>query len=271
MVIQPLLVAYGAGTNSTAMLVGLHERGERPDAIVFADTGGERLETYAHVESMRQWCARVSFPDIVTVRHQSKEFGAETLEATSLRTGSLPSIAYGYRACSTKWKRDPQNAWARVWTPAVEAWSRGERVVKLIGFDADEPQRATRSDAASASDPTDFKRYTLRYPLIEWGWGREECVDAIARAGLRQPGKSSCFFCPMSKPREVLDLRDTAPDLFARALAIEDGARPFFGSIRGLGSRFSWRDLTEAEARQTRLFGEMPCGCYDGDDDGGAA
>ena len=35
------IVSYGGGTNSTAMLVGLWERGERPDAIVFADTGGE--------------------------------------------------------------------------------------------------------------------------------------------------------------------------------------------------------------------------------------
>ena len=44
------VVSYGSGTNSTAMLVGLHERGEKPDLILFADTGGERPDTYRHKE-----------------------------------------------------------------------------------------------------------------------------------------------------------------------------------------------------------------------------
>lgn len=34
-----MMVSYGGGTNSTAMLIGMVERGERPDAILFADTG----------------------------------------------------------------------------------------------------------------------------------------------------------------------------------------------------------------------------------------
>ena len=46
------VVSYGAGTNSTAMLIGLHERGERPDLILFADTGGERPETYRHRDAV---------------------------------------------------------------------------------------------------------------------------------------------------------------------------------------------------------------------------
>jgi argininosuccinate synthase len=35
------ILAYGGGVNSTAMIVGMIERGERADAVVFADTGGE--------------------------------------------------------------------------------------------------------------------------------------------------------------------------------------------------------------------------------------
>jgi len=42
------VVSFGGGTNSTAMLVGMWERGERPDAILFADTGGEKPHTYQH-------------------------------------------------------------------------------------------------------------------------------------------------------------------------------------------------------------------------------
>lgn len=36
----PLVVAYGMGVDSTALLVGLHQRGLRPDLILFADVLG---------------------------------------------------------------------------------------------------------------------------------------------------------------------------------------------------------------------------------------
>jgi 3'-phosphoadenosine 5'-phosphosulfate sulfotransferase (PAPS reductase)/FAD synthetase len=38
-------VSFGAGVDSTAMLVALRAAGIRPDVITFADTGGERPET----------------------------------------------------------------------------------------------------------------------------------------------------------------------------------------------------------------------------------
>ena len=36
------MVAYGLGVDSTAMLIGLAQRGIRPDLILFADVGGEK-------------------------------------------------------------------------------------------------------------------------------------------------------------------------------------------------------------------------------------
>ena len=40
------VVAYGGGTNSTAMLVGMYEKGIPVDLILFADPGGEQPYTY---------------------------------------------------------------------------------------------------------------------------------------------------------------------------------------------------------------------------------
>jgi hypothetical protein len=37
-----LVVAYGLGVDSTAMLIGLQHRGIRPDLIFFADVGAEK-------------------------------------------------------------------------------------------------------------------------------------------------------------------------------------------------------------------------------------
>lgn len=53
--IAPLVVSYGMGVDSTALLVGLAARGIRPDAILFADTGAERPETYAYLAPFNRW------------------------------------------------------------------------------------------------------------------------------------------------------------------------------------------------------------------------
>jgi len=251
------VVAYGGGTNSTALLVGMWERGERPDLILFADTGGERPHTYSHIEAVTEWCKTVGFPGILIVRHRDKAGLELTLEQRCLDKQAIPSIAYGFKSCSEKHKIRPQNAYLRSWGPAIAAWKRGEPVVKLIGYDADETRRAKDFDD---------KRYTPRYPLIEWDWGREECVEAIARAGLPQPGKSACFFCPSSKKREVLELAEQYPELAARAVAMEKNAD--LHTIKGLGRSYSWGDLIASDQAQQKLIldntQEIPCGCYDG-------
>ena len=55
-------VGFGAGTNSTAMLIGMHERGIKPDFILFSDTGGERPHTYEHVEEVNEWQESIGWP-----------------------------------------------------------------------------------------------------------------------------------------------------------------------------------------------------------------
>lgn len=231
------VVSYGAGTNSTAMLVGLHERGERPDLILFANTGGEWPETYQHRDTVSDWCKSVGFPRIVTVAEE------KDLETDCLNRAALPGIAYGFKSCSDHYKIRPQKRWLKQ-QGIAEPWF-------WVGIDAGETHRATKAET--------------RYPLIEWDWGRDECVDAIARAGLPQPGKSACFFCPSSKPREILELKRKHPDLLARALAMEANAE--LTSVKGLGRSFAWSDLIKYDEAQLDLFGhtpEIPCGCFDG-------
>ena len=182
--------AYGGGTNSTAMLVELARRGQLPNLILFADTGGERPETYAYVAMFDEWLRERGCVGIETVRYTTREGITLTLEQHSLNHKMLPSLAYGFKSCSLRFKRGPQDKYVNNWEPAREAWKRGEKIVKLIGYDLDERHRAKIEED---------KKYTYRYPLIEWGWGRDECVEVIASAQLPQPGKSACFFCPASK------------------------------------------------------------------------
>ena len=91
----PLVVAYGLGVDSTAMLVEFARRGVRPDLILFADTGGEKPETYAYLPVIQKYLTRVGFPAVVTVRYQPTRARYHTLEEQCLHTGTLPSLAYG--------------------------------------------------------------------------------------------------------------------------------------------------------------------------------
>ena len=257
------VVSYGGGDNSAAMLIGLYEHGERPDAIVFADTGDEKPHTYAHLwEHMQPWCERVGFPSITIVRgEQPRQIQDGSLSAECLRLGALPSKAQGFASCSDKWKGDPSKKWLR----RVGLYGSA---VRYLGFHADEDQRAAQAD--TIADPA---YASTRYPLIEWGWGPEECRAAHARAGMPSPGKSACFMCPSSKAHEILDLRRRYPDLLERALLIERQAingekqAPALHTVKGLGRRFAWRDfLVAADAPelpqpQLDLFAATPERC----------
>jgi 3'-phosphoadenosine 5'-phosphosulfate sulfotransferase (PAPS reductase)/FAD synthetase len=103
----PLVIAYGGGLNSTAMLVGFRERGIVPDLLLFADTGAERPETYAHVKQMSEFTQLWWGLEIETVRSTYKG-EPEGLDDECIRKSLLPSLAYGRKACSMKHKINPQ-------------------------------------------------------------------------------------------------------------------------------------------------------------------
>lgn len=239
-----VVAAFGGGVDSTAMLIGMVQRQEPVDLVLFADTGGEKPHTYRHVERFSGWLQEHGYPAITVVREKT------TLEADCLTRKALPAIAYGLKTCSQRFKVRPQERF-------LKDWAKGEEITQLIGYDASEERRVK-----------DHAKYANRYPLIEWGWNRKKCLEVIEEAGLPNPGKSSCFFCPSSKAWEVLDLKAKYRHLLERALVIEDQAE--LTEVKGLGRDFSWREMIEFDEKQVKMFddnwstAEVPCGCYDG-------
>lgn len=248
---EPLVVAYGMGVDSTAMLVGMQQRGERPDLILFADTGDEKPQTYAYLPVINAWLRKVGFPQVTVVKNARPKAGDKSLSESLLRLGTLPALAYGAHQCSLVWKLDPQQKYIKQWAPAVEAWARGLEVVNCIGYDAG-PRDSCRQYKAEGKAKAGYRN---RFPLIEWGWDRAECVRQILAAGLPVPVKSACFHCPASKKEEIFWLKREVPELHARALAIEAGAQIKIQARRdagekvstiGLGRNFAWADVVEA-------------------------
>lgn len=259
-------VAYGGGTNSTAMLIGCYQRSITVDRILFADTGCEQPYTYEFLPIMDEWLRKHGMPQITVVTYVDRDGNRLTLEQECLRSQTLPSLAYGFKKCSLKHKLGPQEKFCNNDPLCREVWARGERVVKFIGFDADEEQRR---DHAIVYDMQN-KKYRNEYPLIDWGWGREECIAAIEQEGLPLPGKSSCFFCPSMRKHEIRTLYHKHRDLYDRAITLENNAKPNLITVKGLGRSWSWQEFVEADKNQVAMCSmfpehDMPCGCYDGE------
>lgn len=248
------------------MLLLLCDTDRTPDLVLFADTGGERPETYDHVQEMWLWC-RLRGIEFKVVDNGSPEKG-RTLEENCLKRRELPSLAYGFKGCSVKWKRQPMDRYIRDrWQPARDAWARGEKVIRYIGIDAGEVRRKQL--------PPDDK-FVYRYPLFEAGIDREGCIELIKSHGLAVPGKSSCFFCPAMRKEEILAL---PADLQKRAVFMEHNAvearrareakgEVSVSSIKGLGrSHFSWEELLTGKAPTFEFDNPAPCDCMDGDDE----
>jgi len=231
------LVSFGGGANSTAVLIGMYQKGIPVDLILFADTGAEHPHTYQFIEIMDTWLADRGLPRITVVQNVDKNGERLTLETECLRSKTLPSIAYGKKRCSQKHKIAPQDKFCNHYPPCQEVWKRGEKVFKYIGYDAGEIRRR---DNALQYDSQD-KKYAKVYPLIDWDWHRDDCNREIEMAGLPLPGKSSCFFCPSMKKNEIEALATQYPELFKRAIDLETAALPHLTKMKGLGRNYSWQ------------------------------
>lgn len=229
---QLLGLSYGMGVDSTAIMVGLHQRGIRPDFILFADVGSEKAATYAYKPIIDAWLEKVGFPPITTVRRVPPIAPYRNIEQNFTMNCTLAPPAFNARhSCTMAWKIMPMKKWSQQDRATLESWSNHVPVVKLIGYDASEGKRKKKN----AYKETETHRYTNVYPLIDdWGWDRMECEARIAEAGLPVPVKSSCFFCPNMKAQEI---RDITPVERGRIMRMEVYAEPFNKKTAG-----NWRD-----------------------------
>jgi hypothetical protein len=229
----PVVLAYGIGVDSTALLVELEHRGTPPELVITADTGAEKPETYEYQAMIAAWMrARgIAYEIVRYVPQRFKNWPPYYSILTNVLTnGTLPSISLGRHSCSLKWKAAPQEAFLKNWESARAAWARGQKVVRLIGYDTSPADTRRYEHARTLANDL----YDCRYPLREWGWDRARCIARIAEAGLPVPPKSSCFFCGAIKPDEVRAL----PAWCLRVIVlIEARAAPRLRTVEGLWRR----------------------------------
>lgn len=244
----PVVVAFGAGVDSTAMLLEMVAQGRRIDLVLFADTGSEKPETYEYRDLIFRWL-RLRGIRCETVRYEPQRFKHwppyRTLDENCFTNGTLPSISFGRHSCSQKWKIEPQDRFVEAWGPAISWWARGGKVTKCIGYDAGARDSKRYAHAEGNLDP----RYNYEYPLREWGWDRANCEARILAEGLPLPVKSACFMCGAAKPWEI---RGLPTFQLRRIVLMEARAKPRLRNVEGL-----WRKSVKGRNGAERRPGAM--------------
>lgn len=242
----PVVAAWGAGVDSTAMIV---ELADPIDMVLFADPGSEKAGTYAFIPIFRRWMDDHGISsEIVCYRPRNFKHWPPyaTIAENMLTNATLPSVVFNRGSCSQKWKASAQDTWTAEWEPARRCWDAGGRVVKLIGYDASARDTQRYHHAIGCEDP----RHEYRYPLREWGWVRERCEQRIIAAGLPLPPKSSCFFGGSIKPDEVMEL---SADELRIIVLMEARAKPRLRNVDGSGAA-----LFSGNAAQLRVPAASP-------------
>jgi hypothetical protein len=216
------ILSLGAGVQSStlALMAAKGEVTPMPSAAIFADTQAEPASVYKWLDWLE---AQLPFP----VYHVSKgDLASDSLEVRrSGRSGLLymrTMIPYFTRAengdkgivfrkCTRDYKLDPIFRKVKELANIPRA-CKEVRAIQWIGISTDEAQRMKDSQNPWAVN---------RWPLIEKGMSRADCLRWMEVNDYPQPPRSACVFCPYHSDREWQRLKIEEPEEFARAVEFE--------------------------------------------------
>jgi len=202
-----VVISYGGGVQSTALVVLSVSEGWDVDEIVHVDLlDAESPATREYVARFREWLRRDHGRDITIIE---RDLYGDMLA----RPGFTPVPWHGRRErfmlkrqCTREYKVAPLARYLYDRYPAG-------RIGLMLGISVDEYHRMRDSSAA---------RIEHVYPLVDRRLTRWQCREIVERAGLAVPWKSSCWFCPYRSSVSQWALVQRYPDLVGMARELED-------------------------------------------------
>jgi hypothetical protein len=257
------IFSTGGGVQSTACLV-LAAQGKIPYRTFVFSNVGDKAESPATIkyidEIAKPYAAKhgIEWVDVAWIDRQGKQRDLYDDLLEQQRSINIPAYMPGgmpgNRKCTEAFKIKPIAKWIKNNAPNCTLGK---------GISTDEPHRATPSRESDG--------YISAYPLIELGISRSDCLIIAKDAGLPQPPKSSCWFCPFKTTDQWVTMRREQNDLFEKAADLEKllqerreqlGKDPVYMS--GIGGR-KQVNLRDVIPEQLGLFGWEPEeGCESG-------
>jgi hypothetical protein len=228
------VLSLGAGVQSTtlALAAARGDIGPMPNCAIFADTGWEPAAVMRHLDWLR---TRLPFPVHIVSAGNIRQAVLDRRKPSAGRIAAIPwfminpdgSKGMGRRQCTMEYKIAPINKKIR----ELLGIAKGARVPKgviveqWIGISTDELERVKRSK---------HKWIEHRWPLLEAGMNRRQCIDWMAERQFSAP-KSACLGCPFHSNAEWRNIRDNDPEGWADVVAVDKAMREGDGGkMRGI-------------------------------------
>jgi len=197
------IVSYGAGQNSTAMIIWMKNNNVPIDEIIFANPGNEMPETYKFIEEFKKWCKKNNLKFTTVKSHLG------TLKDWYYSKKKIPVRMF--RSCTDLFKIRPIYKYIKKEYGKVH-------MNMYLGIDVGEKHRAKESGREDR---------TMLYPLIDNNINRKGCVEIIKKEGLSIPVKSGCYFCPFQNKGSWLTLLEKYPKLYDDTIKFEENGSGF--------------------------------------------
>jgi hypothetical protein len=199
------ICGISGGKDSSALAVYMRDRVPQMEYF-FCDTGAELPETYAYLDKLETALGK-------PIERLNARKGFD--HWFEVYRGALPSPSM--RWCTKVMKIQP-----------IEEWIGSDEAVSYVAIRADESGRkgyvSTKPNISAV------------FPFVEDGIDHDGVMRILEDAGIGLPSyyewrtRSGCYFCFYQRKAEWIGLHDRHPDLWDKAVAIENKVRPEAGS-----------------------------------------
>lgn len=217
------IISLGAGVQSStmALMAAAGEITPMPVAAIFADTQAEPKSVYVWLDWLEKQLPfpvhRVSKGNLknvaITIRRKKDGTGswAKTVIPTYIanRDGSRGIVQ---RQCTYDFKMLPLIKKAMLILSEYRAFEKDPIAIQWIGISLDEVWRmkASRKDCIQH-----------RWPLVDLGMKRHDCLKWMSSHGFPTPPRSACTFCPYHSNAEWRRLKQESPEEFESVVQFE--------------------------------------------------
>lgn len=223
-----------------------------PDHVIFADTQAEPEEVYTAIEEDRTACAAAGIPFHVVTHGDlaaTDAWGGVYIPAFTLDEQGNGGLLR--RQCTERFKIAPIRRLLRELGATAKS-----PVAMWLGISTDEAIRCKDSNVKYA---------VHRWPLIEIGWNRDQCLEYLTNAGIT-PTKSACVFCPYHSGSEWKRIKSNPRD-WAAAVEYDErvrGKRPNGGDLFVHPSRLPLAEAPIEDDRNQPGLWDDECGGHCG-------
>jgi 3'-phosphoadenosine 5'-phosphosulfate sulfotransferase (PAPS reductase)/FAD synthetase len=190
------IVSFSGGKDSTAMLLRMLELKMPVDKIVFADTGFEFPELYDYIKRVEKYINKKV--DFVYPEKSFEEwfYGKSTKGKSKGQVRGFP-----LRVFPCYWSRESKIK------PLQKLVRKNDNF--FIGIAYDEQERCSKKDG------------NLIYPLVDWKWTEQDCINYLNKKDLFNPlyvnfDRLGCYFCPKQNEKSIYVLWKNYPDLWKK-------------------------------------------------------